>query len=130
MDLDLNEQQSALERAVKAAYWTEADARAVLAAAASSGSSLAKFARTHALSAKRLCWWRVRLGLVAPKLKRKRPTKAVKFARVVVSSAAAKRTAEARAELQLQSGLQLRVDLAVDGAVLARLVRALQDAGC
>lgn len=45
--------------------WTEAEARAVLAAAHASGLSIAAFARRHGMSDRQLYWWHMRLGMLA-----------------------------------------------------------------
>jgi transposase-like protein len=42
--------------------WTADEAEAVLAELASSGKSMAQFARSHGVSIRRLTYWRTRLG--------------------------------------------------------------------
>lgn len=43
--------------------WTEAEARAALAAAHDSGLSIAAFARRHGMSDRQLYWWHMRLRM-------------------------------------------------------------------
>ena len=59
-------QMSAVDsNAAQTPRWGADDARAVLQAWATSGESVAAFARRHGLVAQRLLWWRRRLGVAA-----------------------------------------------------------------
>ena len=74
-------------------YWTEAEARRVLAAWKASGLSAAAFARLRGLRARRLHWWKERLtesGDVA-----RRDDATVRFVPAVVRPAVLRATATA-----------------------------------
>ncbi len=100
--------------------WTAADARAALAALATSGLTLSAFARRDGLHVERLRRWRLRLAAtergqvaVAPpeviELRPRRPEPV---------------------EIVLLSGRVLRVSETIDVSVLPRLVAALERTGC
>ena len=103
-------------------YWSEPDARAALAVHATSGLTLAAFAREHGLSVKRLYRWRARLES-APAA----PTAAAPHflpMRLV-------QAAEPAPDLEVitATGLRVRVPVGFDGDTLARVVRVLDEVG-
>ena len=91
--------------------WTVLEARAVLAALASSGLSQNAFAAREGLDTQRLSVWRrkLRVAITAP------PPSFVEVQR---------RAAE-RVDVVLPSGLTLRVAESIDASLLRRLVDAL-----
>jgi transposase-like protein len=101
--------------------WTEDDAREVLAALEASGLSAGAFATREGFDAQRLYWWRRRLGIVG------RDQVAVPgFVELTATADAA-----GHVEIALLSGRVLRVSVAIDTAVLRRLVDVLeQDRAC
>jgi len=90
--------------------WTAAEARAALAALASSGLSRSAFARREGLDPQRLRAWQRKLGDVGA-----RPA----FVEVL-------RRDQERVEVVLTSGITLRVAESIDAATLRRLVDALE----
>lgn len=115
--------------------WKEAEARAVLAALAASGSSLTEFARAEGLEPERLRRWQQRL---ARGEYRTQPAPAHTRGRSLAASAAPA-LIELRpspgagrrepVEVVLASGVTLRVAETIEPATLARLVAALER-GC
>ena len=93
-----------------AARWTDAEARAALTALATSGMSLAGFARREGVGAHRLYEWRRRLESA------EKPS----FVEV-------QRAAPERLEVVLRSGRVLRFSQSIDTVALRRLVDALED---
>jgi transposase-like protein len=104
-------------RYVKRQRWRAEDARAVLAALAKSGLSLAAFSRDTGISEQRLYFWRNRLetdAATAPP-----PFVEVRHGGTDVI------------EIALRSGRSVRVPVSIDSAVLRRLIDALeQDSTC
>jgi len=93
--------------------WTELEARAALAALASSGLSQSAFASREGLDPQRLRLWRRKLGEVgAPRFVelRARATECV--------------------EVVMRSGVVLRVAESIEPSVLRRLVDALDESRC
>jgi transposase-like protein len=104
-------------RYAKHQRWSAEDARAVLAALAKSGLSLAAFARDTGISEQRLYFWRNRLEAGADAAPP--PFVEVRHGGTEV------------VEIALRSGRSVRVPAAIDGAVLRRLIDALeQDSTC
>jgi hypothetical protein len=96
--------------------WTAVEARAVLAALASSGLSQSVFAAREGLDIQRLRMWRQKLGIaITP-----RPPSFVEVR---------PRTAEG-VEIVLRSGVTLRVAESIEAAVLRRLVETLEGPPC
>lgn len=112
---------------VPAAYstgrrWTDADARAALAALDASGLTVAAFAAREGLDPQRLYFWRRRLRTGSVEAQPQPPT----FIEVL---RAAER--EKLIEIILCSGRVVRVAESIDAGVLRRLVDALeQDPAC
>jgi hypothetical protein len=98
--------------------WTEAEARAALAALDASGLRPSAFATREGLDVQRLQSWRRKLG-AKPKT---RPAPASRPAFVEVRP----RSSEP-IEIVLRSGRVLRVPESIDSAVLRRLVDALDE---
>jgi hypothetical protein len=105
----------AVTRALARPRWTQADARLVLDAVAASGLSRAEFARTYDVDYQRLNTWRHRLAATSP------PAPPVGFVQVVTPTASSS-PSSARYEIQLASGEVLRVDGAVDVAMVRTLL--------
>ena len=98
-------------------WWTEDEARTVLAELAKSGESLAAFARTRGLPAQRLRYWKKRIGAA----------KSVP-AFLPVSWPAAAPTASGAPMMEIVTGgITLRVREDLDVEHLARIVTALAD---
>ena len=98
--------------------WTEADARAALAAWAGTGMSLAEFAHLKGLEAQRLYRWQRRLGgePVGPQA-------APGFIEVCAHGSV---TSTGTFEVVLRSGRVLRAAETITPSVLERLVTALE----
>ena len=92
--------------------WTAVEARAALAALASSGLSQIAFAAREGLDPQRLGVWRRKLRDAAPAFVEVRPR------------------AIERVEIVLPSGLVLRVAESIDAGALRRLVDALTESPC
>lgn len=97
--------------------WTVVEARAALAALASSGLSLSAFARREGLDTQRLRMWSRRLGMASAQ------PRTLSFVEVQP------RAAE-RVEILLRSGVTLRVVDTIDLVTLRRLVAALDELRC
>ncbi len=109
--------RSRLAGYAKGERWSADHARAVLAALAKSGQSLAAFARERGISEQRLYFWRKRL-------ESETATQPPAFVEVRHSGADV-------VEIELRSGRRVRVPACIDGAVLRRLIDALeQDTTC
>jgi transposase-like protein len=115
--------------------WKEAEARAVLAAFAASGSSLTEFARVEGLEPERLRRWQHRLARAeqlpppAPARPRRKSSAAPAApALIELRSPPSARRAEV-IEVVLVSGVTLRVAETIEPAALARLVSELER-GC
>jgi transposase-like protein len=101
--------------------WTEDNAREVLAALDASGLSAGAFATREGFDAQRLYWWRRRLGVG-----NRDHVTVPGFVELTASADAA-----GHVEIALLSGRVLRVPVAIDTAVLRRLVDVLeQDRAC
>lgn len=105
-------------RSQRAPRWTPEEARAALAKQEASGLSPSAFAEREGLEVQRLYSWRRRLG------KERRGAIAVAAPTFVEVRT---RRAE-RVEVVLPSGRVVRVSEDIDGAVLLRLVVALEQA--
>lgn len=99
--------------------WTEAEARAVLDALATSGLSTADFASREGLDVQRLYWWRRRLAKVSDGMS------APAFVELTPSSAST-----AHVEVVLRSGRILRFSPEIDSADLRRIVAVLEHEAC
>ena len=102
--------------------WTAADARTALAALAESGLTVSVFADQEGLDAERLRRWRRRLQ---PNDRRRGEASAIAAEVIELRP----RRAEP-IEVVLLSGRVLRVAETIDVEALARLVAALERAGC
>lgn len=111
---------AAFEAARHSRYWSEAEARGVLAAYRVSGLSLRAFARQTGLSARRVRWWRERM--VAP------PAAGAAFLPVEVVPA--KATAVPALEVVVGGGHVVRVPRDFDAATLTRLLAVLAGPPC
>ena len=100
--------------------WTEDEGRRVLAALASSGKSVAAFARQHGFVAQRLSWWRKRLGVAGVTLHA--PPSTTSFLPVVVCPEQSV-SQDSHAAVVLPDGVRLEVSL--DDASAAWVVAVL-----
>lgn len=91
--------------------WTTVEARAALAALASSGLSQSAFAAREGLDTQRLRAWRQKLGVV--------------IAPALPSFVEVRARAAERVEVVLPSGVTLRVAESIDASLLRQLVDAL-----
>jgi len=115
--------------------WKEAEARAVLAALAASGSSLTEYARVEGLEPQRLRRWQQRLArdehrAQTPRARTRQSSPAAPTAPALIElrpSPGALRPEPV--EVVLASGVTLRVAETIEPAALARLVAALER-GC
>jgi DNA-binding transcriptional regulator YiaG len=100
--------------------WTEADARAALAARDASGLTQSEFGRRTGIGVNRLWWWGKRLGAekAAPALLRVH----------VRDEAAAPAAASGAVEIELAGGRVVRVKRGFDPEELRRVVAALEGA--
>ena len=110
-----------VSRALRHPRWSEADARLVLDALASSRLPLAQFAREHAIDPQRLYAWRRRIAPTPPR--RQRAPEPIAFVRL--DDAIATPTA-ARYEIVLPTGELLRVEGNVHPPSLAALLAVLR----
>lgn len=110
-----------VSRALRHARWSEADARLVLDALASSGLSLPQFAREHALDPQRLYAWRRRIAPTRTRPRRDREP--VAFVRLDPDVAA---PIAARYEIVLRGGELLRIEGVVHAPSVAALLAVLR----
>jgi transposase-like protein len=100
--------------------WTEAEARAALAAWEGSGVSLAEFARHNGLEVQRLARWRRRLAA------ERGGTRAQAAPEFIEVHAEGSGTARGTIEVVLRSGRVLRVAETIAPSVLEQLASALE----
>jgi hypothetical protein len=112
---------AAFEAARRSRYWSEAEARVVLAAYRASGLSLKAFARHTGLSARRVRGWRARMP--APL-----PSAGATFLPVEVVPATA--PAGPALEVVVAGGHVVRVPREFDAATLTRLLAVLAGPVC
>jgi transposase-like protein len=105
---------------VRRRRWTLADARAAVAALTGSGLSLSAFAEREGLEVERLRRWRRRLAEEGPRRESSTGAEVIELR---------PRRAET-VEIVLASGRILRVCETIDVDALARLVVAVERAGC
>lgn len=101
--------------------WTEGEAQRVLAEQVRSGLSDRAFARREGLDPQRLWWWRKRL-------ERSRQNEAVAFVEVKPKPVVSTRVEVI--DVQLVNGRVVSVPTAIDPAVLARLLDAIEGRPC
>lgn len=110
-----------VSRALRHPRWSEAEARLVLDALASSHLSLAQFAREHAIDPQRLYAWRRRIAPTPPRPQR--DPEPIAFVRL--GDAVATPTA-ARYEIVLTTGELLRIEGDVHAPSLAAILGVLR----
>ena len=108
--------------------WTEPDAREVLAAQASSGLSIAKFAARHSITDQRIYFWRQRLApavVTAPKF----VEVAAQAVRTPTGSPAVSQpgVSAPRYEVVLAHGELLRIEGPLDPTALRTLLAVLRE---
>jgi transposase-like protein len=104
-----------LEVIARRRRWTEEDAETVLAAAERSDLSLRAFAVTHGMDVQRLYHWR-------KELRQERVDEAVRFEELVVRRDGSAKSAAARVEIVLRSGIVIRVVAGFDESTLRRVI--------
>lgn len=104
------------------ARWTPDEARAALAAQATSGLSISAFAKRHSLQPQRLYRWHRQLPAT---LATRAPANAPTFVEIAASRVAPAQSA--RYELCLASGGTLRVEGAPDPATVRSLLAVLRE---
>lgn len=110
-----------VSRALRHPRWSEADARLVLDALASSGLPLAQFAREHAIDPQRLYAWRRRIAPTPPRPQRApEPIAFVRLGDAVATPNAA------RYEIVLTTGELLRIEGDLHAPSLAALLGVLR----
>ena len=102
--------------------WTAEEAREALRAQASSGQSVAAFARAEGLPPSRLYWWRSRLSLTS--------SSEMAFVEVEQGSSAGPAKEESALEVVTVSGRVVRVSRDFDAETLRRLLDVLEDEAC
>lgn len=105
-------------------YWSEPDARAALDAHATSGLTLAAFARERGLNIKRLYRWRARLAGSTPTVGP--ATEPPRFLPVRLVDVAQRAP---DLEVVTSSGVRVRVPVGFDVDALASVLRVLDEVG-
>jgi hypothetical protein len=122
------------ERRVRGPFWSEKQARELLAEQQGSGRGIAEFARKRGFPVKRLYWWKAQIAKRDPRASMATPA----FLPVRVVSSEQRASAPARSSVGAESaslevvvgaGRVIRVRSDFDPALLCRLVRTLEREG-
>lgn len=129
-------ESEALSAVLASSYWSEADARTVLAVQRRAGLGDAEFGRRHGIRAGRLAWWRRRLaadvlvGVVGTGVEEPVGLVPVRVVGSAVADGERGGRSGATMEVVLRGGCRVRLGVDFDSDAVARLVATLEQCTC